>query len=1496
MKTEAHKQFALSSAILQDTSQIGVFRADVSSAEQAKQNAELLEWLSNHDHIKEQHDTISRYKEGTGMWLLDDPKFKEWEARTLGTLFCVGMPGAGKTVMSAMIIRHLFQNPPYSNGHVAVAFVYFRYDLRDTQSTDRLLGSLTKQLVSQAMKAPESIEKAFATRFGYQVERDRAQRQKSRDMFRAAVDCFSCVYFVIDALDEGAVLHRKGLISAIRSLPNTQFRLFATSRVIPDIQSQFQNESSINIEASDADIEIYTIDRLSELPLCVQNNAALQAEIAEAIVRSTQGMFLLAKLHIDSLKDKRTLKAMRRALQMLPSGSSAYNTAYDLAVKRITDQSESDYKLAQEVLTWLVYALQHITESELEIALAVELGADQFDPDNIVDVVELVSLCAGLVNLNKESKTVGLVHYTTQEYFVSHPHHLLRNPHRILSNVCVSYLAIDDFMDEGCREDAGKEHVDSRIDQYPLLTYAAVHWEDHARTALPFTDEDERTQTLALELRLLQHHELMDTYLMARGEWYSKWFTGPETRQLKFERKTGMQYAAAKGNVEQVSALLALGLDPNESRYGTTPLFEASRWHHESVVRLLIEAQADVHFQAEESAHTALTVAISMQFTWIDPAYETPFQKDYHLLKRAHEATVALLLDAGADPEHLPEDSDNLTPLMRASKCGMETIVASLCGAGVNVNLRGGNDTWGTGGRTALHLAATHGHENIVNQLLQHGCDADIADNQNTSPAVCAAEGEHWTILAVLLDSAAIDLDRQPSKGRSILSLACESEHCPEILLKRLLLTSRERVSASGRLLTRAAGARRETVVKMLLEAGADPCLTDHKGDTALHIVARLDSHSPQHVLVGVTKALLGTGMDVDTRGWNGATALMWASRAGHFELVRVLLENDSDVLLRDQKGWSALTYAVDKGHGGVATRLLHSGAARLLTGPGATKNAGNVESTLLEVIDDTGEHKHTKSTLFKPGADGRLTVESGEKALISAMRTEMDHVQSGKLEEGVQDLRPVLLEPGVDINSSAGGAATAQLRAVTQSCPQTKEVRLMLDAGTEPSISKRDKQSGLISYKGIITIDIHELEVVLQAGADPNEDNDEGMTALMRVSWLDQQVDKLQVLLRHGANPHAVNRKRQTALTLAVHEDKWDLSPRAVRALLNAGADPNHEDDDGQSILFHLARRKYHTEERKWERVFKALVDAGANTSAVDGNQETLLMRSLNRSRIMRFLLSAGVDPRGSDKNGRNMIMLASMIDRDDSAAAVRLLLYAGVDPKQRDCNGHNALMLAARYSDRTAIVWELLSTGMDPHERDPNGLTTLMLVASNNYKPNPGAFDTDELESGLETLEALIEAGVGVDLYDKNGNTALMYAVEHNRPFTPLLEAGANPNLVNSLGQTALMKLFMGEYKSFMDSWNATVVRTFINAGADVNMVDHTGRNVLMWAASATGTYQTVAPVKQILSCPGVVVDHADHDGVTAIMHAERVGNHLVSELIRTETQRRENIGTTQ
>lgn len=1512
MKTEAHKQSALSSAIREDTSQIPAIRAEASSSEEAKQKAQVLEWLSQHDHCNEQHDNISQYKEGTGMWLLDHVKFKEWRDGTHNTLFCVGMPGAGKTVMSAMVIRHLFENSRISAIQVAVCFLYIRYDLRDSQSSKALIGNLTRQLVSQVVKVPDFIERAFKERFNYQYDFHSPQ-----NMLQAAVNCFSCVYFVIDGLDEGAALHAKDLIPAIRSLQKADIKLFATSRFIPEIQEQFKDDPSIEIRGSGTDIQSYATMRIPELPRCAQTSPTLQAEIIQAIVASTQGMFLLAKLHLDSLKDKRTIKAMRSTLEVLPSGSSAYDAAYAWAMKRIREQSQSDYALTQQILTWLLYAMRPISAIDLETALAVELGARHLDPENVVTIVELLSLCAGLVIQDEESKTVRFVHYTAQEYFSRNPEHLLPNPHRILSDICVSYLGIDEFMAAGYKEDAHDKRLSSHIHRYPFLRYAAAHWEDHSREALPFRNNDEKSQTLALELRLLRHLELMESYLRARGKWHSDHFNLLlDVHEFKYERKTGMQYAAAKGNAEQVSILLEAGLDPNDSSYGTTALIEAARGHHQSVVGLLIEAGANVHFQAKDSTHTALTLSLGMEGELINLFLSGPrCPRDFQVLTNAHEPSVALLLDAGGDPEHGTKDCENLTPLMHASKHGMETIVARLCTAGAEVNRRGDDDMCAIGGLTALHFAAANGHEGIVQRLLKHGCDPDPADNRDHSPAGYAVEGQHWTIVEMLLGVGTVNLGRKTSnlEGDTILELACRNGHCPDALIKSMLLsTNPDRVNASGRPLISAAGANKETAVRMLLEAGANPHLTDQKGDTALHAVVRLESPNSEHVSIAITQALLGANVSVDTRGCDGVTALMLASGAGQSELLRFLLERGANALLRDNKGWTPLLYAAKTSHASIIRILISAGAdvnvasetgetalmsaaergcldaATILVKAGAEVNARMENGTSALIISAAGGYNDLTRLLLNSGADASLANEKGETALISAMRAEMKQMRGRKSGEGIRDLLSMFLEAGVDVNHSTGDGDTALLLATDPKYPWPNEARLLIEAGADPLVSnrKKAKQDGLISWMRIRRMDIQVLESLLKAGADPNENNDTGMTALMRVAYERNQLDKLKVLLHYGARPDAVNNRRETALTLAV--SGWGgkkLSTKTVRELLKAGANPNHEDAGGESVLAHLVSRKYRPNTKEWERVYGALVGAGGNIDATDRNQDTLLMRSLLCPGMTKFLLAAGANPQGTDKGGRNAILIASKILRDEGAEATKLLLDSAVDPNQRDCNGDNALMLAARSYPSPMTLRMLLSAGTDPHERDSNGMTLLMLVSSNNWIL--GFDKSGTLEKISKMLSALLEAGVDVDLRDKDGKTALMYAAEHGDLVRPLLKAGANPNLSDSLGQTALIQCCLRNQLS-----PEKMACSLRDSKADIIMGRNVERNLFTWTADAKRPFnQNIEAVILLLGAPGVSIDHEDNKGDTALTCAERVGNYEIARLIREEIQIRDN-----
>jgi hypothetical protein len=68
----------------------------------------ILDWLTRIDYGPQQTDYIRRRQPGTGQWLLDSPKFQTWLNTENQTLFCPGIPGAGKTILTSVIVDYLF--------------------------------------------------------------------------------------------------------------------------------------------------------------------------------------------------------------------------------------------------------------------------------------------------------------------------------------------------------------------------------------------------------------------------------------------------------------------------------------------------------------------------------------------------------------------------------------------------------------------------------------------------------------------------------------------------------------------------------------------------------------------------------------------------------------------------------------------------------------------------------------------------------------------------------------------------------------------------------------------------------------------------------------------------------------------------------------------------------------------------------------------------------------------------------------------------------------------------------------------------------------------------------------------------------------------------------------------------------------------------------------------------------------------------------------------
>ncbi|SFJ66412.1 ankyrin repeat domain-containing protein [Thermoflavimicrobium dichotomicum] len=107
----------------------------------------------------------------------------------------------------------------------------------------------------------------------------------------------------------------------------------------------------------------------------------------------------------------------------------------------------------------------------------------------------------------------------------------------------------------------------------------------------------------------------------------------------------------------------------------------------------------------------------------------------------------------------------------------------------------------------------------------------------------------------------------------------------------------------------------REEMVQLLLEHGADPNLPNHKGETPLHW-AIMESDIDKAALFmnstsvkdwkgkpSIVKQLLDAGGDPNIQDHRGQTPLHWAVFGDHWEMVDLLLNHGASLLIRSHDG-----------------------------------------------------------------------------------------------------------------------------------------------------------------------------------------------------------------------------------------------------------------------------------------------------------------------------------------------------------------------------------------------------------------------------------------------------------------------------------------------------------------------------------------------------------------------------------------------------------------
>lgn len=271
---------------MDSTQSIGTGNED----EEAAKKKNILDWINHFtsiDYSSQQSRISSRRTERTGQWFLESAEFRTWTEKNQQTMFCPGIPGAGKTFITSMVVDELVSTSR-SNKNIGVAYIYFDFRRQNEQTPAHVLLSLLEQLSRRLPSLPPVVEFLY---YHHKHEETIPPSDELSEALQSVGSMYERVFFVIDALDECVPDSWSLLLKLICEVQTkTRANLFATSRNIPKIAKMFQSSILLTIRATDDDIRTYLDSRI-KLPAVIRLGSDLVEDIKTEIIKSADGMY-----------------------------------------------------------------------------------------------------------------------------------------------------------------------------------------------------------------------------------------------------------------------------------------------------------------------------------------------------------------------------------------------------------------------------------------------------------------------------------------------------------------------------------------------------------------------------------------------------------------------------------------------------------------------------------------------------------------------------------------------------------------------------------------------------------------------------------------------------------------------------------------------------------------------------------------------------------------------------------------------------------------------------------------------------------------------------------------------------------------------------------------------------------------------------------------------------------------------------------------------------
>ncbi|PYH44677.1 ankyrin repeat domain-containing protein, partial [Aspergillus saccharolyticus JOP 1030-1] len=546
---------------------------------------EILEWLNLDQGPGRHHEIQGRRTPGTGKWIFNQPQFQEWlkPDSPINVLWCIGGPGSGKSTIMSLVVDEVKHSRTVPDE--AVAYYYCDYRMRTSQPAALVLEYLVKTFVEQLDSLPQSISQLYNN-----CRRDgrRPKVSELETILNEICSLFRSPFVLLDALDEFSptnITETRHLIRLLNGLARNGARVFVTSRYRPEPVLE-EGSAILEFAADGTDIRRHIMHVLSSDDSMVDIlDPQLEEEICSKIVAQAGGMFLLAVLHLQNIRDQVSRTGIRRSLNALSSDLSG---AYDKSFDALWHQSEARKQLALNALRWVACAYRPLTALELRHALATDDG--EWDFDNLSPLRLIINSCCGLLSVDglEDHAQVRLVHHTLQQYLQATQPDWYRTAHTVIARTCLRYLLLEALNAPMSTLHRVFVYVQYSKDCWGLHA-AQVPLEDYVHLAMQLFNDASRLKLLFPEnerihgLHIAAGFGLTELIIhMAKA--------GEDAQCLDVHSQNPLQYACAHNHMETALALIKLGTNvAHVTPKRDTALFMAVGTGNVDLVRVLLD-------------------------------------------------------------------------------------------------------------------------------------------------------------------------------------------------------------------------------------------------------------------------------------------------------------------------------------------------------------------------------------------------------------------------------------------------------------------------------------------------------------------------------------------------------------------------------------------------------------------------------------------------------------------------------------------------------------------------------------------------------------------------------------------------------------------------------------------------------------------------------------------------------------------------------------------